>query len=102
MIEDMNQVIDIAWYAVGLTAASLTMFGFVPQVIKMLRTKFVRDLSFVMLVQIIIGVFLWVLYGIHIRDPIVIFANVVALITLIIAITLYLLYRNNSANQSSF
>ena len=102
MIENMNQVIDIAWYAVGLIAASLTMFGFVPQVIKMLRTKFVRDLSFVMLVQIIIGVFLWVLYGIHIRDPIVIFANVVALITLIIAITLYLLYRNNSANQSSF
>lgn len=100
--ENMNQVMDIYWYAVGLMAASLTMFGFVPQVIKMLRTKFVRDISFVMLVQISAGVSLWILYGIHIRDPIVVFANVVTLTILIIAIALYLRYRNNSANQNFY
>lgn len=95
-------MIDIFWTSIGSIAALLTMFGFVPQVIKMFRTKFVRDLSFGMLVQISIGVSLWILYGIHIRDPIVIFANIVTLIILIITIALYLLYRNNSTHQNFY
>lgn len=87
--------IDIFWYAIGSMAALLTMFAFVPQVIKMLRTKFARGLSLGMLLQASIGVFLWILYGIHIRDSIIVVANVVTLTVLIIAIALYLLYRNN-------
>jgi len=87
------------WFLIGSSAALLTMFGFVPQVIKMFRTKIVRDLSFGMLVQFSMGVSLWMLYGIHLRDPIIIFANVVTLIVLLIAIALYLLYRNHSVNQ---
>lgn len=91
----MVHMIDIFWYAIGSIAALLTMFGFVSQIIKMFRTKFVRDLSFGMLMQTSIGVFLWILYGIHIRDSIVVVANVVTLTIFIIAISLYLVYRNN-------
>lgn len=87
---------DISWYAIGSLAAFLTMFGFIPQIIKMLKTKFVRDISFVMLMQTSIGASLWILYGIHISDPIVIVANVVSLTTLIIAILLYINYRSNT------
>ncbi len=83
------------FYVIGSIAALLTMFGFVPQVIKMFRTKVARDLSFGMLIQTSIGVFLWILYGIHIRDSIVVVANVVTLTIFIIAISLYLAYRNN-------
>ncbi len=89
-------MIDIFWYAIGSIAAILTMLGFVPQVFKILKTKFVRDISFAMLVQTSIGASLWILYGIHISDPIVVIANVVSLTTLIIAILLYINYRSNT------
>jgi MtN3 and saliva related transmembrane protein len=85
---------NIFWFSIGLMAAILTMFGFVPQIIKILKTKHVKDISFFMLVQTCIGASLWILYGIHIHDSIVIVANVVSLITLIIVIFLYFNYRS--------
>jgi len=95
----MEHRTDILWYAIGSIAAFLTMLGFAPQLIKMLKTKSVRDISFVMLVQVSTGASLWILYGIHISDPIVIVANAVSLTTLIIAILLYNTYRSNSGSQ---
>ena len=88
------------WYIIGSVAALLTMFGFAPQVIKMLRTKSVGDLSLPMLFQFSAGVFLWLLYGIHLQDFIIIVANLVTFIILIMAISLYLVYNNkNTKNQ---
>ncbi len=95
-------MMDNFWYAIGSMAAFLTMVGFVPQVIKMAKTKFVRDISFMMMVQTSIGASLWILYGIHISDPIVVVANVVSLTTLIIAISLYISYRSNTERQEYF
>lgn len=95
-------MIDISWYAIGSLAALLSMLGFIPQIIKILKTKFVRDISFVMLVQTSIGASLWILYGIHISDPIVIVANVVSLTSLIIAILLYIKYRSNTERHDHF
>lgn len=82
----------MVWTIIGASAAVLTMFGFVPQVIKMLRTKHVDDVSLISIIQFAIGVSLWTLYGIHLRDTIIIVANLVSLITLLTAITLYFLY----------
>jgi len=80
---------DIAWYAVGAVAAALTSFGFVPQILKMWRTKSVRDVSPIMIVQFIAGVLLWTVYGVHLRDPVVMAANLVSLATLIVVLLLY-------------
>ena len=79
-------------YIIGSMAALLTMFGFVPQVIKMFRTKSVEDVSVVMLAQFSIGVFLWFLYGVHLRDIIIIIANLVTFVTVVIAMGLYFYY----------
>jgi MtN3 and saliva related transmembrane protein len=76
------------------------MFGFVPQIVKMLRTKSVNDVSFITLLQISAGAMLWILYGMHISDPVVVVANVVTLATLIVAITLYLRYKGKGVNQA--
>lgn len=84
------------WDIIGSVAAMLTMFGFAPQVIKMLRTKSVGDLSLPMLFQFSAGVFLWLLYGIHLQDFIIIVANLVTFIIVIIAIILYLVYNNKN------
>ena len=92
---------DIAWYAVGAVAAALTSFGFVPQILKMWRTKSVRDVSPIMIVQFIAGVLLWTVYGVHLRDPVVMAANLVSLATLIVVLLLYFHFfkRDNTENR---
>jgi MtN3 and saliva related transmembrane protein len=81
------------WQIIGLSAATLTMFGFLPQVIKIYKTKSVKDISLVALIQFSIGISLWVLYGIYLNNPIIILANCVSLSTLIIALGLYAKFR---------
>lgn len=73
----------------------MTMFGFVPQIIKIRKTKSVEDVSLFMLIQFAFGMLLWLLYGIHIQDPILIIANAVSFISLTIAIGLFFKYREN-------
>jgi MtN3 and saliva related transmembrane protein len=46
-----------------------------------------------MLLQFCLGMFLWLLYGLHIQDNILIVANVVSFFSLIVAIGLFLKYR---------
>jgi len=80
------------WTIIGIAAATLTMFSFIPQISRSLRTKSVKDVSLVTLFQLFCGVMLWVVYGIARRDPIIILANTVTLVTLSILIFLYFKY----------
>ncbi len=77
---------------IGLSAATLTMFSFVPQIVKSLRLKSVKDMSPVTLFQLSLGVFLWIIYGILRSDPVIIIANVITLVTLTALIFLYFKY----------
>ena len=80
------------WTIIGAIAATLTMFSFVPQIFRSLRTQSVKDVSPVTLFQLSAGVCLWMVYGIARRDPIIIFANAITLVTLSILIFLYFKY----------
>lgn len=82
----------MAWIIVGLSAAVLTMFSFIPQIIKVSKTKSAKDVSLVTLIQLSVGVSLWIAYGIHLKDKIIIMANTITLITLIILLFLYFNY----------
>jgi len=86
----------VAWYTVGAVAAALTSFGFVPQIVKMWQTKSVRDVSPITILQFIAGVSLWVVYGVHLRDSVVIIANVVSLAILVAALFLYFRFFKKS------
>jgi MtN3 and saliva related transmembrane protein len=68
----------------------MTMFGFVPQIIKMWKTHSVKDVSGLTIVQFIVGAALWMLYGIHRQDFIIIGANAVSLAIVLIAGGMYL------------
>jgi MtN3 and saliva related transmembrane protein len=74
--------------AIGYLAAALTATAFFPQVVKALRTRSTADLSLMMLACQSTGVALWIVYGVAIRSPPVIAANIV---TLMLAVTLLLL-----------
>jgi MtN3 and saliva related transmembrane protein len=77
---------------IGCAAATLTMFAFVPQVYKMYRYKSAKDVSLLTLIQLAAGVVLWIVYGIFRKDPIIILANTVTLVTLLTALGLYSRY----------
>lgn len=83
---------SLFWTTVGMSAATLTMFSFIPQIIKVTKTKSARDMSLVTLLQLTFGVFLWVNYGIYLKDPIIIIANLVTLITLLMLLFLFFKY----------
>jgi len=80
-------------------AATLTMFSFIPQIARSLRTKSVKDVSPVTLFQLSAGVLLWMIYGIYRRDIIIIFANAVTLISLSVLIYLYFKYGLPTGRQ---
>ena len=63
------------WEVVGYAAAALTMFGFLPQLLKMVRTKSVDDVSLLMMVQMSLGVCLWLAYGFDLENFPLIVAN---------------------------
>jgi len=69
------------------------MLSFVPQIIKSFKTKSIKDVSELTLFQICAGSTLWIVYGIHLKDFIIIIANVVTLITLTALLVLYVRYR---------
>ncbi|NYT01679.1 MAG: hypothetical protein GKC10_02835 [Methanosarcinales archaeon] len=84
---------------VGALAALLTMFGFVPQILKIMRTRSVEDMSLPMMYQFSLGVFLWLLYGIYLHNRILIVANLVSLACFVAGIALYFRYRSQKAGQ---
>lgn len=73
----------------GLFAGTLTTISFVPQVIKVFKSKSTGDISLLMFVAFTLGVFCWLVYGFMIDDLPVIIAN---FITLILASTI-LVYK---------
>ncbi len=85
------------WKIIGSLAAVLTSFAFVPQVVKTLKTKTIKDVSPVALFQLTAGVLLWIIYGIYLNDFIIIIANSVTLTTLLVLICLYFLYNRQPA-----
>ncbi len=81
------------WTIIGISAAILTMFAFIPQIIKVLKNKSAKDVSLITLLQLSLGVSLWIAYGMHLKDTAIIMANSITLITLVILLCLYFNYR---------
>lgn len=80
------------WSIVGSLAATLTMFSFIPQIIKVWKNKSAKDVSLITLFQLSFGVSLWIGYGIHLKNIIIITANAITLTTMIILLCLYFNY----------
>lgn len=71
---------------IGLVAGTLTTIAFLPQVMKVRRSKQTRDLSLPMYIVLSLGISLWVIYGVLLKSLPVISANSVTVI-----LTIYIL-----------
>jgi MtN3 and saliva related transmembrane protein len=65
---------------VGFIAAILTTVAFVPQIIRVWRTRSADDISLGMYTLFTLGVVLWLVYGILIDSWPIIFANCITLL----------------------
>ncbi len=64
----------------GLLAGSLTTLAYLPQLVKVWRSKSAEDISWAMLITLCTGILMWLIYGAYIHDVPVITANVFTLI----------------------
>ena len=67
------------WEITGIIAAILTTGSFVPQICKGIKTRRMDDVSMLTYAVSIIGMALWLSYGVHLGDSIIIAANAVGI-----------------------
>ncbi|MFL0793617.1 MAG: SemiSWEET family sugar transporter [Prochlorococcus sp.] len=78
---------------IGYLAATLTTISFLPQLIKIWKTKSAEDVSTGMFVFFVCGVLLWIVYGWEIHSPPVITANIVTCLLASMILVLKLVFR---------
>ncbi len=76
--------------AIGLTAAVITTFAWVPQILKILRERQAHDISLTTTTALAGGVFLWIVYGLAIGSIPVIASNVVTFLFIALIVGLKL------------
>lgn len=79
---------------IGSIAAILTTFAFLPQVVRVVKTKDTESIALGMYVMQVIGIALWLAHGFHIGDLPLILANSVSFLLSGI-ILIYKLKTNN-------
>lgn len=71
----------------GLVAGTITSVTFLPQVVKIWQTKSAKDLSLMMLLLLMLGVVLWLIYGLVVMSTAIIYTN-----SMVLAMSLIMLY----------
>ncbi len=78
---------------IGTVAAVCTTISFLPQVIKVYRTRRTSDLSLPMYAIFSIGVFLWMCYGFLIGSLHIILANAITLVFCTYILAMKMVYK---------
>jgi MtN3 and saliva related transmembrane protein len=71
---------------IGLIAAICTTISFIPQVIKVVKTRGTKDISLLMYIIMTTGLLLWLIYGLMICNWPIILANAISSILAIIVL----------------
>lgn len=77
---------------IGTAAGILCTVSFLPQVVRILRTKQTKDLSLFTFSIFSLGVSLWLIYGIILKEPPIILANSATLILTILIVVAKIKY----------
>ncbi len=77
---------------IGLVAGALTSFAAVPQVLRTWRTRQARDLSIWQPVILTVGMLLWLVYGLLLKDIPLIVANLFSIICYLVLIGMKIIF----------
>jgi MtN3 and saliva related transmembrane protein len=88
---------------IGYFAATLTTLSFLPQAMLTLRTRDTESLSLSMYSAFTLGVFFWLVYGIHTKNNVIIFANCITFVlaSLILGFKLYNTFIKTPRTQTT-
>lgn len=64
----------------GTIAGFCTTVAFVPQVLRVLKTRHTQDISLAMYAIFVVGISLWIVYGVMIASPPIIITNAITLL----------------------
>lgn len=78
---------------IGYSAAVLTTSSFVPQALHTFKTKDVRGISLAMYSAFIMGILLWLVYGLMLNAWPIVIANTVTLTLAVAILAMKLKYR---------
>ena len=87
---------DILVEVVGLVGATFTTLAFVPQVVKIWKNRSSNGVSLSMYVCMLVGIIIWLAYGILINSIAIIAANILSGILQVLIIFLTLKNRKNN------
>ncbi|NOT52892.1 MAG: SemiSWEET transporter [Chitinophagaceae bacterium] len=79
---------------VGYIASAVTVFTFLPQVIKTWKEKSAKNVSLLMFIIAIVNEVLWIAYGVMRDDMVIILTNIVMMCMASLMIYLKLRYKN--------
>lgn len=80
-------------FIIGIIAGILCTISFLPQVIRIARTKRTKDLSLVTFSIFSLGVFLWLVYGLILKELPIILANAATLTLALIIVAMKLKFK---------
>ncbi len=83
----------------GIAASVLCAISMLPQLIKIAKEKAAENISIPMLILLIVGLSLWVTYGIFIKDFIIIISNSVSVLINITVLVLAVKYKGQAGNN---
>ena len=78
---------------IGFAAGTLTTISFLPQVLKIVKTKHTKDISLGMFIMLNTGIFLWFVYGVLLSSLPVIIANAISFILALIIVIFKIKYK---------
>lgn len=78
---------------VGYAASAITVLTFLPQVIKTWKEKSAKDISLMMFLIAIANEILWIVYGVMIKNDIIIITNIIMMAMASTMVYLKLRYR---------
>lgn len=79
---------------VGYIASAVTVFTFLPQVLKTWKERSAKNVSLLMFVIAIANEILWIIYGVMINNMVIIITNAIMMCMASIMIGLKLKYKN--------
>jgi MtN3 and saliva related transmembrane protein len=94
-------MVDFLWPIIGFMATGFAVSSTVPQIRKALRTKESDDVSIRFIIVLIIGLSLWVVYGIGKNDIVLIIGNSLAVALNTCMLFLKIKYSRNPLDEES-
>ncbi len=86
---------------VGLLAGAITTAAAIPQVVKTYRTRHARDISIWQPILLDVGMLLWLIYGVCLRDLPLILANAISILCYSLLIVMKICFKEDDIREGN-